>query len=535
MSSMTGGGGGSSSTRPSIANATNIDTLLTATDREEKITAPPEGVQDKTAFLFNNLSQLNLQTKCEELKENITDEYYPWLSQYMVMKRASIELNFHALYSNFLDFLKIKEINKMVTKETYRNIRVLLRSDKGIANFSDRSLLKNLGHWLGMLTLARNQPILHVDLDLKALLLEAYHKGQQELLYVVPFVAKVLESCSKSIVFRPPNPWTMALMNALAELHQEPDLKLNLKFEIEVLCKNLNLDIADLKPSIYLKDPEKVRQIEFQLSSQPKPKQEQTNTMPISQPVVGGPQMGPMLTTPAGVSLMPPEQEAPPPPLPPVLVAADPTMMAVVGLPEPRFNYLDVNVSSTSAFGHKISFNPHIMLFQNYPHLKQFVKPAIERSIQEWIHPVVDRSIKYALTTCEQIIRKDFSLDPDEVRMRTCAHHMMRNLTAGMAMITCREQIITTLTTNLKASFLTALLPATAQQVPYSSLVICNTFSSNIQYLNKYVFVSAGDHRDCCSGSGHREHGARVRLHSEDRCREGIARARQEAHKRLRD
>lgn len=33
-------------------------------------------------------------------------------------------------------------------------------------------------------------------------------------------------------------------MNVLAELHQEPDLKLNLKFEIEVLCKNLLLDVA---------------------------------------------------------------------------------------------------------------------------------------------------------------------------------------------------------------------------------------------------------------------------------------------------
>ncbi len=44
-------------------------------------------------------------------------------------------------------------------------------------------------------------------------------------------------------VFCPPNPWTMGIMNVLAELHQEPDLKLNLKFEIEVLCKALNVDI----------------------------------------------------------------------------------------------------------------------------------------------------------------------------------------------------------------------------------------------------------------------------------------------------
>ncbi|KAK9738808.1 CCR4-NOT transcription complex subunit 1 TTP binding domain [Popillia japonica] len=54
-------------TRPSIANATNIDTLLVATEKDE-ITTPPESLIDKTAFIFNNLSQLNLQTKCDELK-----------------------------------------------------------------------------------------------------------------------------------------------------------------------------------------------------------------------------------------------------------------------------------------------------------------------------------------------------------------------------------------------------------------------------------------------------------------------------------
>lgn len=42
------------------------------------------------------------------------------------------------------------------------------------------------------------------DLDVKSLLLEAYVKGQQELLYVVPFVAKVLESSVRSVVGAPP-------------------------------------------------------------------------------------------------------------------------------------------------------------------------------------------------------------------------------------------------------------------------------------------------------------------------------------------
>ena len=47
----------------------------------------------------------------------------------------------------------------------------------------------------------------------------------QELIYIVPFVAKVMESCAKSLVFKPPNPWTMAIMSVLCALHALPDLE----------------------------------------------------------------------------------------------------------------------------------------------------------------------------------------------------------------------------------------------------------------------------------------------------------------------
>lgn len=49
----------------------------------------------------------------------------------------------------------------------------------------------------------------------------------KEMLYVVPFVAKIIESSAKSRVFRPPNPWVMAIMSVLVELHQVPDLKVS--------------------------------------------------------------------------------------------------------------------------------------------------------------------------------------------------------------------------------------------------------------------------------------------------------------------
>ena len=59
-----------------------------------------------------------------ELMECIGEEFLPWVAQYLVMKRASIEHNFHTLYSNFIDHLKKPEFLTVVIAETYRNIKV---------------------------------------------------------------------------------------------------------------------------------------------------------------------------------------------------------------------------------------------------------------------------------------------------------------------------------------------------------------------------------------------------------------------------
>ncbi|XP_055790027.1 CCR4-NOT transcription complex subunit 1-like isoform X17 [Salvelinus fontinalis] len=436
---------------PSI-NTTNIDTLLVATDQTERIVEPPENVQEKIAFIFNNLSQSNMTQKVEELKETVKEEFMPWVSQYLVMKRVSIEPNFHSLYSNFLDTLKNPEFVKMALNETYRNIKVLLTSDKAAANFSDRSLLKNLGHWLGMITLAKNKPILYTDLEVKSLLLEAYVKGQQELLYVVPFVAKVLESSLRSVIFRPQNPWTMAIMNLLAELHTEHDLKLNLKFEIEVLCKNLSLDINDLKPGTLLKDKDKLKSLEEQLSAPKKEAKPPEEMLPVVSTGIQHFQIGMPL-----VGDFLPFAAAPSTP-------AATTTCSATGPPTPQFSYHDINVYALAGLAPHINININIPLLHAHPQLKQCVRQSIERAVQELVHPVVDRSIKIAMTTCEQIVRKDFALDSEESRMRVAAHHMMRNLTAGMAMITCREPLLMSIATNLKNSFAAALRAPTPQQ-----------------------------------------------------------------------
>ena len=58
------------------------------------------------------------------MKNLVQNEYTLWVSQYLVMKRASIEPNFHQLYLEFMESLDITNFSKEVLKETYRNIKV---------------------------------------------------------------------------------------------------------------------------------------------------------------------------------------------------------------------------------------------------------------------------------------------------------------------------------------------------------------------------------------------------------------------------
>ena len=63
-------------------------------------------------------------TQMEEFRGLIEEEHYDWVAQYLVMKRASIEPNFHNLYMSFQDSLASSYFRKAVLRETYRNIKV---------------------------------------------------------------------------------------------------------------------------------------------------------------------------------------------------------------------------------------------------------------------------------------------------------------------------------------------------------------------------------------------------------------------------
>ncbi|RVW15225.1 CCR4-NOT transcription complex subunit 1 [Vitis vinifera] len=152
-----------------FGSAMNIETLVAASERRETpIEAPALEIQDKISFIINNISAANVEAKAKEFTEIFKEQYYPWFAQYMVIESYQWK-QFPARVYFF---------------------QVLLGSELIKSSSEERSLLKNLGSWLGKFTIGRNQVLKAREIDPKSLIIEAYEKGL--MIAVIPFTSKVL-------------------------------------------------------------------------------------------------------------------------------------------------------------------------------------------------------------------------------------------------------------------------------------------------------------------------------------------------------
>jgi CCR4-NOT transcription complex subunit 1 len=113
--------------QPSLTQNANIQTLINDPSYSlVRIKQPPEHINDKISFTFNNLSFSNLNQKAQELKDVLAndEQLWKWVGQYLVIKRVSLEHNFHSLYAGFLNTLNINILFDTVLNETHRNIKV---------------------------------------------------------------------------------------------------------------------------------------------------------------------------------------------------------------------------------------------------------------------------------------------------------------------------------------------------------------------------------------------------------------------------
>ncbi|KAI9832892.1 MAG: hypothetical protein M1819_003922 [Sarea resinae] len=370
--------------------------------RPEIYSEPDEDVQDKVLFVLNNVSEQNLNVKLNDLREALDEKHHQWFAGYLVEERAKLQPNFQQLYLNMLELFGNKTLWSEVLRETYVSVVRMLNADSTLTSSTERSHLKNLGAWLGSLTIARDKPIKHNNISFKDLLIEGY--DSQRLLVVIPFTCKVLIQATRSRVFRPPNPWIMDIIRLLMELYHFAELKLNLKFEIEVLCKDLNLDYKSIEPSTGVRE---------------RPHQEDD---------VSGQSLPDGLEGFEDLTLAPLNRSR---------------------AQNERFSPAAIT-SSLPDLGPLLVYPPSTSTVMSPGRLRQIVQTAIQRAILEIISPVVERSVTIAAIATAQLIQKDFAMEPSEEKVRSAALTMVKALSGSLALVTCKEPLRMSMTNYIR-------------------------------------------------------------------------------------
>eukprot|EP00605_Chrysophyceae_sp_TOSAG23-4_P000374 GSChrysophyteH1.ASY1.ANO1.424.1 assembled CDS len=378
-------------------NKVNVDPAI------DPIT-PSDGLRDQIFFIINNIAMNNWEIKGMELRELLAPEFYSWFASYLISKRISTQPNLHSLYLNVLDIQQSELLYKALLRSTYFHVTKLLQSPNITTSSSERSLLRNLGMWLGQITLARNRPIYQKNLNLKELLFWGYENGR--LIAVCSFVSKIVEGVRDSKIFRPPNPWLMALLGVLRDLYETDDLKMNIKFEVQVLCKNVNIRIEDIPRSNLIAQcitpPKDGKNPDFTVKTAAPPPSEAPNISQQGQSTFGqSPQ-------PQGQQK---EQDA-------------------------AGQHVIPNISSY------VVINPSLQFFVNNPGHRRLVSLAVDKAIRDTIQPSVLRSARIACNTTKEVVLKDYANSNNENQMRTAARLMVSSLAGNLSAATSKEDIL---------------------------------------------------------------------------------------------
>ncbi|KAL9086881.1 MAG: hypothetical protein Q9165_006887 [Trypethelium subeluteriae] len=370
--------------------------------RQDLYEEPDEEIQDKVLFVLNNVSERNLEVKLNDLKEALEDKHHQWFASYLVEERAKLQPNFQQLYLELLQQYNDKILWAEVLRETYVSVVRMLNAQATVDSSTERRHLHHLGSWLGSLTIARDKPIRYHNISFKQLLVEGY--DTQRLVVVIPFTCKVLSQAMKSLVFKPPNPWIIEIVRLLVELYHNADLKLNLKFEIEVLCKELGLDHTNIEPSDVIanrqtgEDAGTHNQLHDGLVE---------GFADMSFPTIDGARAGERLNG--------------------NLIRA-----ALADLPS------------------ILSFPPTSNHGENTTQLQTLFVEAVKQAMLEIISPVVERSVTIASISTSQLVAKDFAIEGDEIKYRDSSNAVVKSLAGSLALVTCKEPLRMAISNNIR-------------------------------------------------------------------------------------
>lgn len=368
---------------------------------------PPKDVVEKILFIVNNITMDNFETKISDLRQALLPNYFSWFSTYLVVQRAKTEPNYHKLYSRVMTGIGSEILHDYMLNVTLKQLYALLAIKD--VQMVDKKHLKNLAAWLGNITLAIDRPIRHRQVAMREMLLDSYQTQRLEV--VVPFVCKVLQQAADSKIFRPPNPWTVGILRVLLELNEKANWKLSLTFEVEVLMKDFNLKMKDIKPTNILNTPEITEKISGSVGN-----------LTLEQQQIEHQRQG-------------------------MLLQQHQQQMMILQQRQQRM--VSGAISEQVPFAGEaatVNENPFANLlgqtiFVTHPDLKEAFQKALRMAVREILIPSVEKASSIAVTTASRIVMKDFATEADEMKLKAAAITMVGHLGQSLVRATCIDSL----------------------------------------------------------------------------------------------
>lgn len=393
---------------------------------------PAEAITNKLLFFVNNMTHENMKTA--EIGNLLMPQFYDWFANYLVLDRAKSEPNNHDLYGALVSSLEDPVLFDFILSVTLREVQRIVESFK--ESTTERNQLKNLGAWLGRITLGSNKVLKRDQIALKFLLVEAFDFKTLHL--IIPFVCKILDQAKNSRIFRPPNPWSLGIIKVLAELYECGDLKLNLKFEIEVLLNAFKIQVSDVEPSTLIRthnpSPSALATM-FGIHPDGVSLSHDMSRLALegAEPIVP-PGMTQMPTPMNGQSHMH---------MPPYSLQQQPSL-------EGHEMHQAKSLGASQQVGdHSVdtSFSTLIgnSIFTQHANLRRVFQAALTRAVRECAVPILTRVSEAVLTTTEALVVKDFATDGDPAKLRNSYQNMAQRLSHIMVFTSGRKLLAETI------------------------------------------------------------------------------------------
>lgn len=392
---------------------------LDAEETIKKVQQPTNEIKYTFKYIFNSFTNNNESEKANEIKKILTKnpDYINWFSNFFIITKICIgNVNIIA-YNELIKEIDIVDLNKSLIKYSVYYIRKLLASNNLDKDVKEQNILKNLGGFLGKLTLARNRPIFARELDLKEIIFNAYESGK--LTAIIGFTAKIMENIASSKIFHPQNPWVYAILSLLGEIRVKQNLKNSIQLKIEELFKYLKLDYSKY-PSNKLLENYKVCA------------NSQDFVIPINQPQEQGFEQIKFCDIYNKVFVL------------------DNLLQKLIDL-------ISGKISIPSSHGLNAPNNtpvnanaPPVIQKQE---LARILAKALNQVNTEVMQNQAEKVIEQSLITAKELLIKDFTFDNDEHKFKSAAISTIKALSGLLCNTTCKEMIRSNLKQHLRPIF----------------------------------------------------------------------------------